>query len=77
MVRLKPPGIILQHPLILWSVVDSLQFCIIPVVVGIVVDLVTHFKYEGLDFFLCICVRARPSKGTLCSLKKSILLLTG
>ena len=62
MVRLKPRGTILQHPLILWSVVESLQFCVMPVVIGMVVDGVTRFKYEGLDVFLCIFVRVRLPK---------------
>ena len=49
MVSLKPCGTILQHPLILQNVVESLQFLVRPVVIGLVVDGVTCFKYEGLD----------------------------
>ena len=51
MVRLKPHGTILQNPLILQNVVERLQFLVRPVVIGLVVDGVTRFKYEGLDVF--------------------------
>ena len=48
-VRLKPCGTILQHPLSLQNIVESLQFWVRPVVVGLVADGVTWFKYEVLD----------------------------
>ena len=56
MVSLKPRGTILQHPLSLRNIVESLQFRVRPVVIGLVVDGVTCLKYEGLDVFaLCLC----------------------
>ena len=52
MVRLKPRGTILQHALSLRNIVESLQFLVRPVLIGLVVDGVTRFKYEGLDVFV-------------------------
>ena len=51
MVRLKPRGTIIQHPLILRNILESLQFSVRPVVIGLVIVGVTHFKYEGMDVF--------------------------
>ena len=51
-VRLEPRGNILHHPLSLRAIVESLQCRVRPVVIGLVVDRVTHFKYEGLDVFV-------------------------
>ena len=51
MVRLKPRDTIHQHPLILRSIVESLQFLVRPVVIGLVIDGFTRFKHEGLDVF--------------------------
>ena len=51
MVRLKPRGTILQHPFGLQSIEESLQFRVRPVLIGLVVDGVTRFRYEGLDVF--------------------------
>ena len=51
MVRLKPRGTIIQHPLSLQNIVESLQFLVRHVVIGMVVDGVTRFNYEGLDVF--------------------------
>ena len=48
-VMLKPRVNILQNPLRLQSVVESLQFCVRPVVIGMIIDKVTRFKYEGMD----------------------------
>ena len=50
-VRLKPLGTIIQHPLSLINVVESLQFWVRPIVAGLVVDWVTLFKDEGMDVF--------------------------
>ena len=61
-VRLEPRGTILHHPLSLRAIVESLQCRFRPVVIGLVVDRVTRFKYEGQDFLFCICARARSSK---------------
>ena len=60
--RLKPRGTILRHPLSLRNIVECRQFLVIPVVIGLAVDGVTRLKYEGLDVFLCISVRARSLK---------------
>ena len=49
--RLKPRGTILHHPLSLRNVVESLQFIVRSVVIGMGVDGVTRFKYELLDVF--------------------------
>ena len=55
-VRLEPCGTILHNPISLRAIVESLQCRVRPVVIGLVVDRVTHFKYEGLDVFaLHIC----------------------
>ena len=51
MVRLKPRGTIIQHPISFRNIVESLQFRVRPVVIGLVVDGVTRFMYEGLDVF--------------------------
>ena len=51
MVRFKPRVTILQHPLSLQNVVKRLQFLFRHVFIGLVVDRVTRFKYEGLDVF--------------------------
>ena len=51
MVRLKPSGTILQHPLSLRNIVERLQFLVRTVFIGLVVDGVTHFNYEDLDVF--------------------------
>ena len=51
MVRLEPRGNILQHLLSLRAIVESLQCRVRPVVIGLVFDRVTRFKYEGLDVF--------------------------
>ena len=51
MVRLKPWGTILNNPLRLLSAVESLQFCVSPVSIGLVIDVVTGLKCEGLDVF--------------------------
>ena len=50
-VRLEPRVTILQHPLSLRNILGSLQFQFRTVVIGLVVDGVTRFKYEGLDVF--------------------------
>ena len=50
-VRLKPRGTIIQHLLSLRKIVESLQFRVRPVVIGLVVDGVTQFKDEWLDIF--------------------------
>ena len=49
---LEPRGTILQHPLSLRKIVESLQCRVRPVVIGLVDDSVTCFKYEGLDVFV-------------------------
>ena len=49
--RLKPRGTILRHPLSLRAIVESLQCQVRPVVIGLVVDGFTRFKYECLDVF--------------------------
>ena len=51
-VRLEPRGTILHHPLSLREIVESLQCLVRPVVIRMVVDRVTRFKYEGLDVFV-------------------------
>ena len=51
-VRLEPRGTILHHTLRLRAIVESLQCQVRPVVIGLVVDRVTHFKYEGMDVFV-------------------------
>ena len=51
LVMLKPCGIILRHPLSLQNVIESLNFGVRPVFIGLVVDGVTIFKYEGMDVF--------------------------
>ena len=48
---LKPRITILQHPLSIGNVVYMLHFLVRPVVIGLVIDGVTRFKYEGLDVF--------------------------
>ena len=54
--RLKPLGEIIQYTLILRNIVESLQFLVRPVFIGLVVDGVTRFKYEWLDVFdLYLC----------------------
>ena len=56
MVRLKPRGTTLQYPLIVQNVVEILQFLVMPVVIGLVIDGFARFKYEGLDAFaLYLC----------------------
>ena len=51
MVRLEPRGTIIHHTLSLREIVESLQCRVRPVVIGLVFDRVTRFKYEGLDVF--------------------------
>ena len=50
-VRLEPRGTILQHPLSLRNILERLQFLVRPVVIWLVFDGVTCFKYEVLDIF--------------------------
>ena len=49
--RLEPCDTILHHPLSLLDIVESLQCQVRPVFIGMVVDIVTRFKYEGLYVF--------------------------
>ena len=62
MVRLKPRGTILQNPLSLQIVVESLPFCVRLVAIWLFFYGLTIFKYEGLDVFLKCFVGRRLSK---------------
>ena len=75
MVKLKPSVTILQHPLILRKIVDSLPFRVRPVVIRLVVDGVTRFKYEWLDVFALHLCKGAIVKMTIVSVKKEYLIV--
>ena len=74
MVRLKTCVTILYHPLSFRNIVESLQFWARLVVIGLVVDGVTRFKYEGLDIFAFRLCLGRVVEMTIVSIKEEYLI---
>ena len=73
-VRLKPRGTILQHPLSLQKIVERLQFWVRPVVIGLVVVGVTRFKYKGLNVFALHLCPGAVVEGTTVSIEEEYLI---